>query len=395
MHKPLVVDVPVGAVDSDTGVVEEAYQMVFPPLIESAFDNTDITPLTTVLWDIFKDQFLVKDEDLNSPTLACDIIRENHEKVDQLKVQIDATIAEIVHHYNISEEAIFADFIANGDSETHELAQLIVKGLKKGLSEAQELKTNHPNSYVDVKYLKNEDKWIRREYIYTPHGNNDSNGWSGHSRVRSVTHSVSDDLEVIGEQIDFYNRDGAAKNIDEDKVELAVSEESCNSNEYYNYYENKDSGELHEREITNITSTCGGENSKYLFNMIWESSEKELGHVGQFSVKFDAENDMFMMLDEIKDFHKNKNKLDFDALNAEIDLLDYHYDDELNDTLELLHLFKFMSLTKKTLENELKVEYNRVLSDSGWSYRTKRFNADGTYSEECKDAGSDTWGECS
>lgn len=394
-YVPLVVDVPVGAVDSDLGEVTEAYQMVFPPLVENAFDNTDITPLTTVLWDIFKDNYLVKDDELDNPTLACDTIRNNHEKVDELKRLIDQTIADIVAHYNISEEAIFADFIANGDSQTHELAMLIVKGLKKGLAEAQELKKSNSNSYVDVKYLKTESGWVRKEYIFKAHGNDESNGWSGHTRVRSTTHAVSDDLEVIGEQIDFYNRDGASKNLGEDKVELATSEESCNTNEYLNYYETLTSNAIHEREVTNITSTCGGENAKYVFNMDWENHDERLGHIAQYIIRFDEESGQFLMFDDLKRFHQNKNQLDFDAINAEIDGLDYHYDDDISDTVALYETFTTVSFRKYVEENGLRVEYHKLMQGfDGWSYEVKRFNADCTYTMECKPAGSDTWGEC-
>lgn len=394
-YVPLVVDVPVGAVDSDTGEVTEAYQMVFPPLIENAFDNTDITPLTTVLWDVFKDQYLVKNDELDNPTLACDTIRDNHEKIDELKYQIDQTIQYIVEHYNISEEAIFADFIANGDNASHELALLIVKGLKKGLSEANELKQSNPNSYVDVKYLKTNSGWVRKEYIFKETGNDNSNGWSAHTRVRSVTHSVSDDLEVLGSQIDYYNRDGAGKNIGNDKVVLATSEEKCNNNEYLNYYENADSASVHEREITNVTSTCGGINAKYIFNMNWDNHNDRLGHIVQYIVRFDDEAGQFLMFDDLERFHQNKNQLDFAAINSEIDSLGHHYDDEISDTTSLYETFSTVVFRKYVQENGLRVEYLKKMEGfDGWSYEAKRYKSDGTYTMECKAVGSDSWTSC-
>lgn len=394
-YVPLVVDVPVGATDSDTGEVTEAYQLVFPPLVESAFDNTDITPLTTVLWDVFKDLYLVKDDEFDNPTLVCDTIRNNHEKVDELKRHIDQAIQDIVQHYNISEDAIFDDFIANGDSTTHELAQLIVKGLKKGLSEANDMKQSNPNSYVDVKYLKTDSGWVRKEYIFKSHGNDNSNGWSAHTRVRSTTHSVSDDLEVIGNQIDFYNRDGSGKNIGDDKVELATSEESCSSNEYLSYFEQLGDNEVHEREITNITSSCGGNNDKFIFNMEWSDTDKRLGHIAQYIIRFDDDSGQFLMFDDLARFHQNKNQLDFTAINAEIDGLNYHYDGNITDTTELYETFKRVIFSKYVEENGLRVEYRKVMEGfDGWSYEAKRFNADGTYIIECKPVGSDTWGNC-
>lgn len=395
-YVPLVVDVPVGAIDSDTGEVTEAYQLVFPPMVGNALDSTDITPLTTVIWESIKSEFLLKDEDLDNPNLACDVIRDNHEKVDELARHIEQTLNNIVIHYNISQDAIFADYIANGDSTTHELALLIVKGLKKGFAEASELQKNHPNSFVDVKYLKTNDGWVRKEYIYTASGNDNSNGWSSHAKVESTTYSVSDDLETIGAQIDFYNRKGSAKNVGDDKIELATSEETCNANEYLNYYESKGGNAIHEREMTNITSTCADEdNQKYIFNMNWSDHDKGLGTIGQYIIRFDTEAEQFMIFNDINRFHQNKNLLDFAAINAEIDGLSYHYDDDISDTTALYEIFSFVILTKMVEENGLRVEYKKVMAGfDGWNYETMRFNADGTYSKECKAWDADAWTGC-
>jgi hypothetical protein len=398
-YVPLVVDVPVGATDSDTGEVTEAYQLVFPPSMGSAIDTgdiTDITPLTTVIWESIKSEFLLKDEDLDNPNLACDAIRDNHEKIDEIARHIEQTLNNIVAHYNISQDAIFADYIANGDSTTHELAVLIVKGLKKGFAESAELKQQHPNSYVDVKYLKTNDGWVRKEYIYTASGNDNSNGWSSHAKVESTTYSVSDDLETIGAQVDFYNRKGSTKNVGDDKIELATSEETCNTREYLNYYEKLGANEVHEREMTNITSTCANEdNGKYIFNMQWSDSDKRLGTIGQYIIRYDAETKQFMMFNDIERFDQNKNQLDFTAINAEIDGLNYHYDDDISDTTALYETFSFVILTKMVEENGLRVEYKKSMAGlDGWDLETTRFNADGTYSKECKAWDADDWTSC-
>ena len=113
------------------------------------------------------------------------------------------------------------------------------------------------------------------------------------------------------------------------------------------------------------------------------------------NIRFDEEAEQFLMFDDLNRFHQNKNKLDFDAINADIDALDHHYDDEITDITSLLDTFVFVSLTKNVEENGLRVEYQTLLTgEEGWSLRTKRFNADNTYTEECKAAGSDTWGDC-
>lgn len=398
-YVPLVVDVPVGATDSDTGEVTQAYQMVYPPLMNSPFEtgsDADITPLTTIIWESLKSEFLLKDEDFENPNFACDAISNNHDKIEELARHIEQTLGDMVRHYNISQEAIFSDYIANADTETHELALLIVKGLKKGFAEANELKETHPNSTIDVKYLKTSEGWVRKEYIFTPSSDTGSEDWADHATVESNTYSVSDDLEILGEQVDFYNRRGAVKNIGEDTVELATSEETCNDNEYLNYFEVISDNAIHEREVTNITSTCDAHsNQKYVFNMNWSDKNKRLGTIGQYIIRFDIDAQQFLMLSDLHNFYPNRNELDFEAINAEIDSLDYHYDDEIIDTTDLSDVFSFVILTKMVEENGLRVEYQKVMSGvNGWNYETTRFNADGTYSKECKAWDEDNWSDC-
>jgi len=46
-------------------------------------------------------------------------------------------------------------------------------------------------------------------------------------------------------------------------------------------------------------------------------------------------------------------------------------------------------------ENSLRVEYKKVMTGvDGWNYETTRFNADGTYSKECKSWNADAWISC-
>jgi hypothetical protein len=395
-YVPLVVDVPVGATDSDTGEVTEAYQLVFPPMVGNALDSTDITPLTTVIWESLKSEYVLDNENLDDPDLTCDAIRDNFDRIEELAEQIEQTLADIVVYYNISQETIFDDYIANGDNETYELALLIVKGLKKGLSEETELKIAHPNSSVDVKYLKTEDGWVRKEYIFTPSTDDTTTGWSLKTSVESSTTSMSDDLETVGPQIDYYNRTGSIKYIGNDKVEIANSEEICNKNEYLNYFESKEGNAIHEREITNITSTCENQsNQKYLFNMDWTDHDKRLGDVGQYILRYDTEENQFMLLNDARDFYENKDQLDFTAINAEIDNLSYRYDDDISDTSTLFEMFTFVILTKNVEEEGLRVEYSKTMyGNNGWNYETKRFNEDGTYTKECKAWDADEWGDC-
>lgn len=144
-YAPIVVDVPVGAIDEDQGEVEEAYQMVFAPPFESVSDRDffNISPLTSVLWSAIQ-------AELSSglATLTCTAVLEQAQKREQLRSILEASIADVVAHYNISEKQLFSDFIANGDTATQEKAIRIVKGLKKSFTETTRLKALHPDALV-------------------------------------------------------------------------------------------------------------------------------------------------------------------------------------------------------------------------------------------------------
>lgn len=55
-YAPIVINVLVGAYDSDYGVVTEAYQLTFPPKFSSNYSNDilNTTPFTTVIWNAIK-----------------------------------------------------------------------------------------------------------------------------------------------------------------------------------------------------------------------------------------------------------------------------------------------------------------------------------------------------
>ena len=161
-YVPLVVDVPAGAIDEDQGEVEEPYQMVFAPPFEpvSNRDFFNISPLTSVLWNSIQAEL---SSDLT--TLSCADVLQQDEKREQLRSILEASIDDVVAHYNISEAQLFSDFIANGDTATQEKAISIVKGLKKSFAETARLKDMYPDALVvRASYHKFDDRDAGEQY---------------------------------------------------------------------------------------------------------------------------------------------------------------------------------------------------------------------------------------
>ncbi|MGX5835048.1 hypothetical protein ACWIJ6_13060 [Aeromonas piscicola] len=187
-YVPLVVDVPVGAVDLDLGPVEQAYQMVLPPKFKplTQDDFYHITPLTTALWSS------VEKELAAGGALTCQSVMADQQKREQLINSLKQAVDRVVYHYNIPEQKIYEDFIATGDSETSTKAQEIVRGLQKSFSASEELKRAHPDAfyaYVDYHQGDSRDNenaysqaWYRDQGIY----------WTNKSRTELV--KVSDDF---------------------------------------------------------------------------------------------------------------------------------------------------------------------------------------------------------
>ena len=149
-YVPTVVDVPVGAVDAEFGEVTEAYQMVLPPTFEpvSGSDSLNISPITSLVWNAI--------ETLSTTPiteLSCDVVKADQSKRDATADLLSAAISDVVRHYNLSEEQLFIDFIAEDNSAVKEVAVKAVKGLQKSLVETALLQEQYPNaSWAKVNY---------------------------------------------------------------------------------------------------------------------------------------------------------------------------------------------------------------------------------------------------
>ena len=118
-YVPLVVDVPVGAVDSDypDTPIEEAYSMVYPPQFALSTDQDllNLTPLTSVVWNQVEQEL----HENQSTTLTCETLLQDQ----ALRADISKRLVEqewrVANRYNITVDELYSDYIASGESELH------------------------------------------------------------------------------------------------------------------------------------------------------------------------------------------------------------------------------------------------------------------------------------
>lgn len=190
---PVVVDVPVGAIDSEQGEVLEAYQMIAPPLFASQYlDSTNLTlsPLTSVLWSEIKSALgLDKGVGYSCQALVGEISQQ-----ESIKDSLSQAITNIVRHYNLTEAQIYADFIAEGDGFAKQQALDIVKALKKSFAATAELRAMMPAaSWASVTYYKFSA--LDGDDLYPNAWYRETNYKDGRLAVFEVV-KVSDDLQT-------------------------------------------------------------------------------------------------------------------------------------------------------------------------------------------------------
>lgn len=177
-YTTLYVDVPVGAMDEDTGEVTEAYQMSLPPSVIPLTDDDirNISPLTSVLWQ----QIAEKLKGTDNPDLSCENLKQDTQLRADLKQELSSVMRNLVSHYNLSEAQIFADFIADADSKAYDIAQAIVTGLKASYAHKGKLEALFPDSReIRVVIYQDSEKdtdfgfdkaWYRDSVIFTSTG---------------------------------------------------------------------------------------------------------------------------------------------------------------------------------------------------------------------------------
>ena len=115
VNRPIVANVPVGAIDSTTGEVTEAYQMILPSISDAGAAQVVISPFTTIFSEAIikgKEEAKLKDEltqDQACGTVGNNLASEISTRITELKDSIEST-------YGISYETILGDFIEAGAS---------------------------------------------------------------------------------------------------------------------------------------------------------------------------------------------------------------------------------------------------------------------------------------
>ena len=143
-YSTMYVDVPVGAIDADTGIVTDAYQMALPPSIDTLSDDElrHISPLTSTLWELLQSQLQKSDK----TNVSCADLIDNISLRQEIKSAAKDVILNAVIHYNLSEEQMFSDFISEGNSTAYDIAQEIVKGLKAAYKHTLDLNEQYPDA---------------------------------------------------------------------------------------------------------------------------------------------------------------------------------------------------------------------------------------------------------
>ena len=149
-YATLYVDVPVGAVDEDTGPVKQAYQMAIAPRLQpiSVDQVLNISPLTTAIWETVRTRLSTSSPNLSS----CDQLRQNQQLREAMIYEIKTVMGDLVLRHNLSEARIHDDFIRSKDTQSYQLAQDIVKGLKAGYAYKQQLHAQFP----DATFIRSE-----------------------------------------------------------------------------------------------------------------------------------------------------------------------------------------------------------------------------------------------
>lgn len=198
-YSAIIVDVPAGAWDEgseDEGVeaheVTDPYQIVlqptFEPITEEDFTNglvRNISPLTTVVWEAIERSYPPfaqskgnNPNDSVSNAKHCHYLKNHDEAVQELQQEIEDTVNGLVQFYNLSADQMYADFIADKDSEAFHAAQDIMKGLKAAYKHKTDLKeqyADYPDAEIRVFIYKDAKKdeeyqvdngWYRDEIVY-------------------------------------------------------------------------------------------------------------------------------------------------------------------------------------------------------------------------------------
>ncbi|HIF9077293.1 hypothetical protein [Photobacterium damselae] len=151
-YVPTIVNVPIGAIDEDLGIVETAYTMTLAPaiFIPSDKDIRDITPLTTVLWENIQQDL----ESNNLGMLSCSTIQHQSETRERISTMLREQEFRLQRRFNVPVEELYSDFIASGNAKLAVSAANLVKGMQLSYEETRVLYQDPNVVYAEVEYMQ-------------------------------------------------------------------------------------------------------------------------------------------------------------------------------------------------------------------------------------------------
>lgn len=382
-YATLYVDVPVGAIDEELGEVTEAYQMSKPPLLApiSDADLLHISPLTTVLWQQLENKVSASNQFVQS----CQTLKENHTLRAELATEIDAVIRNLVGHYNISADAIYADFIATDNATAYQAAQSIVTGLKAAYSHKLSLDAEFTTAdEIRVEVYQGEpadqdnafpEAWYRHSIVFLP---------NGHS---SKTVKLNDDLKTVERVI--YDREESVStwnngtlSLQKDIYNYTGGEQYiCSNSESATFIENGIEYQLsNSSPYTTAPSfaacnnqSFGNGSTKY-YSVSYQ--ESNIHYYANFTINSDLAE--FDSLSHWQSLAEKATELDHSELIAHLKQLPYRFDDEV--VIEVSEWHK--RITDDSIATRVQTD---KFSDGSWQRLT--YQADYTYIKECSSDG--------
>ncbi|MDE1514097.1 hypothetical protein PUN32_03590 [Vibrio sp. dsl-7] len=222
-YAPIIIDVPVGAYDSDYGVVSEAYQLTFPPKFSSNYssDILNTTPFTTMIWNAIKTE-------LNElGTEGCQALAANQSLQTQIKQRVSEQEYRLANRYNIAVNDLYGDFIKEGNTAQHQLAQSLTAGLAKAYEETRAFEARYPDAHVAyVEYwlgnpasddINVADTWYRKEYVGHP------------EYAQETVYQVSHDLNTIVTMTHYLKTNTTLGQYNDSETFVVMYEDKSNS----------------------------------------------------------------------------------------------------------------------------------------------------------------------
>ncbi|MDN3698370.1 hypothetical protein QWY97_13590 [Vibrio cortegadensis] len=210
-YVPVVVDVPVGAIDTDEPdtPIDEAYQMTISPKFALTTDSDllNLTPLTSLVWTEVEQEL----RNSSDGQLSCDSLLKGEALKQDIIQRLKAQEIRVAERYNVTVEELYSDYIALGGeagNKLHDMAKKLVPGLKKSYSETKEFIDANPDAdFAWVEYFfgkwatddSYEDEWYRREFIQVANGDYDAE-----------IYQVSSDLD---EKVRLFSKDSGKRRV--------------------------------------------------------------------------------------------------------------------------------------------------------------------------------------